>query len=114
MKHLTYAIDSSTGLVISRIFGTQDKESCAIPILNFNQMSPETDFETTYTLTKISVNKLLWDQLKWTKKVSVMLRNVHREFWGFSLLPMNDEETKAFEVFKDQFNHASPDSLKSS
>ena len=114
MKHLTYAIDSSTGLVISRLFGTQDRENCAISILNFNQMSPETDFETTYTLAKISVMALPWDQLRWTRKIPVMLKNIHREFWGFSLLPMNNKEIKAFEAFKDKFNHASPDPLETS
>jgi hypothetical protein len=77
-KIITYAYDTGTGLVISRV-GSQ----VAISVLRFDKMTPENNFNTEYELEKISVFAILrWDNYKWTKKVPVDVKNQHRKFWG--------------------------------
>lgn len=83
MKTITYAING-TGLVVSRV-GSE----IAWPILEYDKMLPENSWEMDYHLEKMAVFSVagyVWDALKWTKKIPKKLKNIHREFWGFSKL----------------------------
>ena len=83
MRTITYAING-TGLVVSRV-GSE----LAWPILEYDKMLPENNYEMDYHLEKITVFSVaghIWDMLKWTKKIPQELKNKHREFWGFSKL----------------------------
>ena len=85
-RTIQYAVEHSTGLVISRVGG----EVC-IPVLQYNDMSPENNFETTYKPEKMDVSVLFGyhDNYTWTKKIPVEIKNKHREFWGFKPLKTN-------------------------
>ncbi len=82
-KIITYAIDNHSGQVISRI----DSE-VAIPILNFDKMTPENNFEAGSTLTKFPVFAITdtWLNYHWTRKIPAKIKNIHREFWGMTPL----------------------------
>lgn len=79
-KRITYAIDSETGLVVSRV-----GNEVAWPVLNFESMKPENGWAMTYTLEKFEVNAVGYRTLgglTWTRKLPLKLKNRHREFWG--------------------------------
>lgn len=81
MRNITYAIDLDTGLVISRV-GSE----LAWPILDYDGMLPENNYAMNYSLEKTSVYSLAggcWSALKWTRKIPVEIKNIHRRFWGF-------------------------------
>ena len=91
-RNITYAIDTDNGLVISRV----DSE-VAIPVLQYEKMVPENNFETSYKLEKFNVYDLRpWDGYFWTKKIPRALKNKHREFWGMKPLtgPLSKWEAK--------------------
>ena len=83
MKTIRYAIDTDTGLVISRV-GSE----IAWPILDYKDMQPENAYVMNYSLVKICVSQVAsrWDTLKWTRKISKTIKNTHRMFWGFPIL----------------------------
>jgi len=84
MKTIQYAIDTDTGLVISRV-GSE----LAWPILDFDRVAPEQDYTMNCHLEKIPVSRIAgryWLGLKWTKKIPKDIKNTHRLFWGFPLL----------------------------
>ena len=74
---IMYAIDMDTGLVISRV-----GDQYAWPILDFEGMKPENDFEMVYNLEKVPVHSTCDERLKHTRKISLEQKNFHREFWG--------------------------------
>jgi hypothetical protein len=76
-KTITYAIDLDTGLVVSRV-GSQ----YAWPILDFEGMKPENNFETIYNLEKIPIFQANGTSLRHTRKIPLEQKNLHREFWG--------------------------------
>jgi len=84
MRTIQYAIDDITGLVVSRV-GSE----LAWPILAYDNMLPENNYAMNYYLEKIPVSTTagyLWSCLKWTKKIPKIVKNLHREFWGFPTL----------------------------
>ncbi len=84
MRTIQYAIDQSTGLVISRV-----NSELAWPILDYANMLPKNKYRMEYTLEKISVGSIAgptWDTLKWTRKISVDIKNIHRIFWNMKPL----------------------------
>ena len=83
MRTIQYAVDTETGLVISRV-GSE----LAWPILDFDNMLPENNYAMNYYLDKISVLSVAscWYILKWTRKIPKTIKNTHRKFWGFSIL----------------------------
>lgn len=87
---ITYAINQEDGLVVSRV-----KDEIAWPILQWDAMTPENSFATSYQLERIPVSQIgsEYRALKWTKKIPTELKNRHREFWGFPLLK-SIKETK--------------------
>ena len=76
---IQYAVDTETGMVISRI-GSE----IAIPVLQFDKMLPENNFQTIYELEKMDVSAIshCWFQYKWTRKIPTEIKNRHRTFWG--------------------------------
>lgn len=83
-RTIQYGICQDTGLVISRI-----NSEVAIPILDFEGMTPENNFETDYSLIKDSVFKVLpFMTIKWTRKIDQNIKNSHREFWGMKKLKL--------------------------
>lgn len=82
-KTIQYGIDLETGLIISRY----DKE-LAIPVLDYEHMKPENGFETCcYYLEKVCLNELIYMDIKWTRKIPILMKNEHRVFWGMK--PIN-------------------------
>lgn len=83
MRNITYAIDLDTGLVVSRV-GSE----LAWPILDYENMLPENNFTMFYNLEKIPVISVCnyWGNLKWTRKIPLEIKNIHRRFWGFKEL----------------------------
>lgn len=78
MKTIQYAIDLHTGLTVSRV-GSE----LAFFVLDYDKMLPENNFETAYHLEKTHI---IWNCLKWTRKIPVDIKNCHRRFWGFKEL----------------------------
>jgi len=81
---ITYAIDQETGLVVSRV-----ESELAWPILDYDNMLPENGYTMNYHLEKMNVLEMAgytWDLLKWTKKIPVEIKNLHRIFWGMKPL----------------------------
>lgn len=82
-RTIQYAIDTSTGLVVSRV-GSE----LAWPVLDYEGMKPENNFATSYDLERVSIFSVAsyWPYLFWTRKVSVPIKNAHRKFWGMKSL----------------------------
>lgn len=80
-RTIQYMIDLDTGQVISRV-GSE----IAIPILQFDKMGPENNFDTIYELEKASVFELQHVVVKNTRKIPIDIKNQHREFWGMPVL----------------------------
>jgi hypothetical protein len=83
MRTLTYAIDTETGQVISRM-----DSKVAIPVLQYGDIKPENGFQTTYKLEEVDVIAIAssWHNYKWTRKIPISIKNAHRKFWGFKPL----------------------------
>lgn len=91
-KTIRYAVDTETGMVISRV-----ESEIAIPVLQFDKMVPENNFQTIYELEKMDVIAIAhyWDNYKWTKKIPIEIKNEHRIFWGMKPLKVkNVQEQK--------------------
>jgi hypothetical protein len=86
MKQITYAVSKDDGLVYSRV-GSE----IAIPVLQFDRIGRNGDFTQPleYELEKCRVLELAdyWPRLRWTKKIPVRTKNLHRQFWGMRPLP---------------------------
>ena len=79
MRTIQYAIDSETGLTVSRV-----GSDLAYFVLDYENMLPENNFRPTYYLDKMTVfGWHSWSALKWTRKLPKVLKNIHRKFWGF-------------------------------
>ena len=84
MKTIKYGIDRDTGLVWSRV-GSE----VAIPVLQYDKMIPQNNFQPTYELEKMDVIEVAgqaYDSVEWTRKIPVELKNRHRKFWGMKKL----------------------------
>lgn len=83
MRTIQYGIDTETGLIWSRV-GSE----VAIPILNYDGMRAENNYCMSYFLEKMSVLQALptINYIKWTRKISTEIKNIHRAFWGMKLL----------------------------
>jgi len=80
MRNIQYGIDTDTGLVWSRI-GSQ----VALPVLQFDKMTPENNFQTIYELEKMDVIHTAghaYNCVRWTRKIPTVIKNLHRKFWG--------------------------------
>ena len=77
MRTIQYAIDKETGLVVSRV-GSE----LAWPILDY----PSSNFQTKLEKIPVFTVGVSWPMLVWTRKLPKVIKNIHREFWGFSKL----------------------------
>lgn len=84
-KRITYAIDLELGFVWSRY-----EDQLAIPILDFAGMKPENNWQMNYDLEKCPLNSMYHAQLKWTRKIPIAIKNMHRKFWGMPLLKITN------------------------
>jgi len=85
MKTIQYGIDKNTGLVWSRVGST-----VAIPILDYEDMTSHNNFQTISYLEKFNIIDVCTELqfIKWTKKIDISMKNIHRHFWGFK--PLRD------------------------
>lgn len=78
---ITYALHSD-GYVVSRV-GSE----VAWPVLQYDKMTPETGFSPVWELERMPVLDVSvvsdWRSLRWTKKIPLGVKQVHRRFWGF-------------------------------
>lgn len=83
MRTIQYAIDTSTGLVVSRVGSV-----LGWPILEYDKMLLENNFETSYHLEKIRIIEVVSSMavLNRTRKIPKRIKNLHRKFWGFPLI----------------------------
>ena len=103
-KTIQYAYNVHSGMCISRV-----GSNIACPVLEYDKMQPENNFETSYKLEKMSVHAIsqVWDEYKWTRKIPFHVKNMHRKFWGMPELkrrPNSHEMTATWEGLK--FRHA--------
>jgi hypothetical protein len=82
---ITYAISKDDGMVYSRI-----GNEIVYPVLQYQKIGQGGDFTQPfeYQLEKSDVLSLAyyWPRLKWTKKIPVDIKNLHRSFWGMKQL----------------------------
>jgi hypothetical protein len=84
-KTITYAIHPD-GYTVSRV-GSE----VAWPVLEYDKIGRGGDFTRpfSYKLKKSPVLSALgrdWNELAWTKKLPVEIKNIHRAFWGLKPL----------------------------
>ena len=82
-RRIQYGIDHETGLVWSRI-GSE----VAVPILDYESMTQNNNFQASYFLEKMDVLKALptIKYMVWARKIPLSIKNEHREFWGMKKL----------------------------
>lgn len=80
-RRIMYAVDLDTAQIVSRI-GSQ----YAWPILDFEGMKPENNFQANYYLEKISIHDAHGTRLHHTRKIPIEAKNFHRAFWGMKPL----------------------------
>ena len=87
-KTIQYAIDKYDGHVISRV-----GSAVAMPILQYKKMTMANLFAKTYRLEKVNVLSLsqVWEDYKWTRKIPLKIKNIHRKFWN---MPPLKQKTK--------------------
>ena len=76
-KTILYMIDNETGFVYSQV-GSE----VAIPVLDWEGMTPENLYRTDYNLEKTSVYDICRSDVIHTRKIPVEVKNIHRKFWG--------------------------------
>jgi len=81
-RTIQYAIDRYTGTVFSKV-----NSEAAIPVLDFENMKPENNYEMNYFLEKFPIyDAYNGTDLLWTRKIPNVIKNIHREFWGMKPL----------------------------
>jgi len=76
-RTIQYMVDKITNTVWSRV-GSE----VAIPVLDFEGMTPENHYETHYNLVKFDLSVLHSQVLIHTRKIGICIKNEHRKFWG--------------------------------
>lgn len=87
-RTIQYGVDQNTGLVWSRV-----GSMIALPVLQFDQMVPDDNYTTKYELEIFDVIQLVgsaYNAVKWTRKIPLRLKNLHREFWGMKPLKIGE------------------------
>ena len=82
-RTIRYAIEADTGLVYSRV-----GDQVAVPVLDYEGMTPANNFAMAYNLEKYLVYALAgeWGYYRWTRKIPTPIKNLHRAFWGMKPL----------------------------
>lgn len=79
-NQILFGIDSTSCMVVSR-YG----EALAIPVLDFDCVTPVDRFAANYGLKKYLLPDLsagYLDGIEWTPKIPARVQNQHRQFWG--------------------------------
>jgi len=96
MKHLMFAIDLDTGQVWSRLEGdpTVGSLRIAVPLLEYEKIGEGGDFCQPFThhLERMDITALIHARLRWTRKVPLEAKNLHREFWGMKPLSVSGDQ----------------------
>jgi len=81
-RRIMYMIDLE-GFVYSRV-GSE----IAIPVLDFEGMTPKNGYKTDYPLEKFNVLQVAYAlrHVRHTRKIPVEIKNEHRKFWGMKPL----------------------------
>ncbi len=94
MPRIRYGIDRNTRTVVSQV-----GREIAFSVLDYENMTPDNNFNGQYFLQKESVLSMAWymPNIKWTKQIPLSEKNRHRKFWGMDILnrPPNDDELTA-------------------
>ena len=82
-KNIGFMVNSDTGLVWSRV-GSE----VAVPVLDYEGMTYDNNFATSYNLEKFSVFSVCKElgYMKGTRKIPLNIKNAHRKFWGMKEL----------------------------
>lgn len=80
-----YAIHKDEGTIISRV-GSE----VAWPVLDYAAIGTDGDFTQPFrydleTMPVLSIGHE-WGRLRWTKKIPIAIKNLHRAYWGFPAL----------------------------
>jgi hypothetical protein len=77
MNAIRYGIDRETGLVWSR-----NGSQVAVPVLQYDKMVPDDNFQTKYALEKFDVIEVVGSLglIQWTRKIPVRLKNYIENF----------------------------------
>ena len=83
MNKITYMIEQNMGQVWSRV-----ASEVAIPVLDWDNMTPENNYATNYQLHKFNVFDVAKDvgNAIHTRKIPIDVKNRHRKFWGMKEL----------------------------
>jgi len=83
---IRYAVDQSTGDVVSQNLATNE---LAYELIDFEAMGPQDSYAIKSHLVKCGYLEWPashWPYLTWTRKIPTELKNVHRAFWGMKPL----------------------------
>ena len=81
-KTILYGIDLDTGQIVSRC-----DQNVAVPVLDFEGMTPANNFDMQFELEKMNVYDCLPHMnVQWTRKIPNAIKNVHRAFHGMQPL----------------------------
>jgi hypothetical protein len=93
---ITYAVDLDTGRAWSRVEGhpTAGDLKVAVAVLDYERIGEGGSFSgpLTYNLEAMDVSALIHARLRWTRKVPLEAKNLHRRFWGMPLLKLRGKE----------------------
>jgi len=84
MKNITYGVDGET-------FYARCGDRIAFFELNYVDMKQENGFESTYKISEfnvLSVRAGTWDNIRWTKKIPLVIKNKFRKHFKLSELKM--------------------------
>lgn len=86
---IMYGVDDS-GLVWSRVTDApaMGAQCVAVPVLDYLAIGRDGDFSAplTYNLERTGIEALIGSCLRWTRKIPLHIKNVHRQFWGMKPL----------------------------
>jgi len=84
MKNITYGVDGET-------FYARCGDRIAFFELNYVDMKQENGFESTYKISEfnvLSVRAGTWDNIRWTKKIPLVIKNKFRKHFNLPELKM--------------------------
>lgn len=82
-RTIMYGVDEG-GHYYSRV-----GDGVLVQVLNYAEMTPENNYEATYTLVKCNIFDLGasgLDRIKWTRKIPTGIKNKHRKAWDMPAL----------------------------
>ena len=84
MKNITYGVGNDS-------FYSRHGSRIAFFELDYNNMKPENNFESSYKITDCNIFDLHsseFDNIRWTKKITLSIKNKFRKYFGMPELKM--------------------------